>query len=118
VILFGHQVHRRLDRRVEHLGNQHDGDGEQQHEHLALVEAEQQSHQQHQHDAEEVEPHMALGAHDGDDAFQRVAESFQRVAAFRAVGVGVGRFRVAVARGRVRQRFTRAVRAAPSQLFS
>jgi hypothetical protein len=39
---------------------------------------------------------MALGTHDGDDAFQRVAEPFQRVAAF-CGAFGVGRFRVAVA---------------------
>ena len=74
----GGDVDRLLQRRVDHLGDEDEGDREQKRDQLELRDADRESRPQHDHRRQEMDPHVPLRAEDVDDPFERKVDAFEQ----------------------------------------
>src|ERR1044072_4487586 len=82
----GREVDRLLERRVDHLGDEDERDREHEREHLEPARPEHHPERQDGQRHDEVDAHVALGAHHVDHALERVVEARDQTARLAAGG--------------------------------
>jgi len=71
------RVDRALDRGVDHLRDQHEGDREEERDELVVVHPRGEGDDQDDDGDEEVDAHVALGPQHVDDALEGVVEAVE-----------------------------------------